>query len=152
RAHAANHLHHLARRRRQVAAIDATRCTVERDPIALGDGRIVHAKATMYAVDVNVLTADDRALAHPARDDCSVTRHSAARREHRARRDDAVEILRRRLIAHENHVLTRVRTLLGHIGVEDGDATGRAWTRRQSGTERRRAHTWIYYRVEQLIE
>ena len=103
-------------------------------------------------VDVNVLAADDGALAHAARDDRGVARHAAARREHRARGDDAVKILRRRLVAHEDHVLARGRALLGDVGIEHGDAARGARARGKSRAERRRAHAGVDHRMQQLIE
>ena len=101
---------------------------------------------------MHVLGADDRALAHAAGNDGGVARHAATRGEHRLRRDDAVKVLGGRLIAHEDDVGTVARTLLSHIGIEDGDATRRTGTRRQPLRDRSRAHARVDHRMEKLTE
>ena len=109
-------------------------------------------KQRCFEIDLDVLAADDRALAHAARDDRGVARHPAARREHRARRDHAVEVLGRRLVAHENHALPGRRALLGDVGIEDGDAARGARARGQADAERRRARAGIDDRMQELVE
>src|SRR2546430_8964348 len=101
---------------------------------------------------MHVLGADDRALAHAAGNDGGVARHAATRREHRLRRNDAVKVLGGRLIAHEDDIGAVSRTLLSHIGIEDGDATRRAGTRRQPLRDRSRAHARVDNRMEKLTE
>ena len=106
----------------------------------------------MLDVDVHVLRADDRALAHTARDDRGVARHAAARGQHGTRGDDSVKVLRRRFVAHENDLVAGGGALLGDVRIEHGDAARRARTRRQSGAQRRRAHVGVDDRMQQLIE
>ena len=96
------HLHDLARHRRQVADEHAPGRAVERDPVALVHRDVARREARCSASTCMSCAADDRALAHAARDDGRVARHAAARGEHRARGDDAVEVLGRRLLAHED--------------------------------------------------
>ena len=125
---------------------------VDRDPVAFGDRRVADAEAPVFDVDVNVLAADDGALAHAARDDRGVARHPAARREHGARRDDAVKILRRRFVANENDPLAGRGALLGDVGIEHGDAARGAGARGEPGAERRGANAGVDHRMQQLVE
>src|SRR6185312_12787837 len=85
-AHAANDLNHLTWCRRKIAAIDAARRAVDRDPFTFGNGLSVHRKATMLDVDLELLASNDRALSHTARNDGRVARHAAARSQHCTRR------------------------------------------------------------------
>src|SRR6185503_2340559 len=107
-------------------------CSVERQPVAFVDLRAVDAERSVLDVDLDLLAPDHRALAHPPRDDGGVARHPAACCENGACGNDPVEILRRRLIAHENYVFSSLRPLLGGVRVEDRTAAGGTRTRRQS--------------------
>ena len=78
----------------------------------------------------SVLAAGDARLAHPARDDGRVGGHAAVRGEDPVRLDHAVDVVRRRLPADEDHVLARLAALLGGVGVEHDLAGGRARARR----------------------
>ncbi len=131
------HPNDIARDRGQITAEHAPRRAVEGDPFALVDRGAVDLEAAMLQVDLHLLAADDRALAHAARNDGGVARHSAARGEHRARGDHAVEILGRRLVADENHANPFSGALLRDIGIEHSLTTGGAGTR---GKARRDVH------------
>src|SRR5207302_831305 len=102
---AVRHPHHFARDRREVASEDTARPAIESKPISLRDFAAVDAEASALEIDVDVLAANDRALSHPPRDYSGVARHSTARGEHRPRGDDAVEVLGRRFIPNQDHIL-----------------------------------------------
>src|SRR5439155_12870167 len=112
---APNDLHHFAWRGREVAAIDVAARAIDGDPIALVNDDVAHDEQTLLEIDVHLPAADDGALAHAARDDGGVARHPAARREHRARGDDAVEVFWRGLVADEDNRLVVHRPRLGHV-------------------------------------
>src|SRR5207249_11796790 len=68
------------------------------------------------------LRANDCTLSHATRNDSGVTRHPAARREHRLRGNDSVKVLRRRLVANKNHIRAAARALLSNIWIEHGNS------------------------------
>ena len=78
------------------------------------------------------LAAGHARLAHAARDDGRVRRHAAVRRQHAARLDQAVDVVRRRLPADEDHVVARLAALRGRVGVEHDLARRRAGRRVQA--------------------
>ena len=132
----------------------ASRRAVEREPVALVDAASPFTReAAVLEVDVDVLAADDGALAHAARDDGGVARHSAARGEHRARGDDAVKVLGRRLVAHEDH---RARLPAARCSATSGSNTATPLAAPglagKPGRERRRADAGIDDRMQQLVE
>ena len=131
----ANDRHDLARRRREIAAVDLSGGSVQCEPVAFGNRFAADIEAPVFRVDRDRLAADDRAFAHTARDDRRVARHASARRQHGASRDDSVKILRRRFVANENDSLASRGPLLGNVGVEHRDAAGGTWTRREPGAE-----------------
>ena len=95
---------------------------------ATARGRVRMAQATLdrvRGVDLDLVAADDRALAHAACDHRRMTRHAAAGGEHGARSDEAMKVFRRGLLAHEDHMLAIRRALLGDIGIEHRDAARR---------------------------
>ena len=81
-----------------------------------------------------------------------MARHAPAGGDHGARGDDAVEILGRRLRAHEDDGIARGGALLGDVGIEDGNAARGAGARRQAGGEWRGVHGRLDHRVQQLVE
>ena len=62
-------------------------------------------------VDLEHLAARDARLPHPAGDDRGVRGHAAVRREDAARLDQPVDVVRRRLPAHEDDALPGLATL-----------------------------------------
>ena len=91
----------------------------DRDDVAFAHGRAARASNCLAGeVDLHRLGAADRGLAHAARDDRRVRHETAARREDALRRDHAVQVVGRRLGAHEDHVLPRLVARLGLVGGE----------------------------------
>jgi hypothetical protein len=142
----------LTGHRGQIAEVNTPRRTVDGDPLSLVNPHVADGERAMLEVDLQLLAPDDRALAHAAGDDGGVARHSTARRQHRARGNDAVKVLRRGLIADEDHALSLLRPMLGDVGIEYRDAAGRAGTRRQAGGDWLRPHRAVDDGVEKLVE
>ena len=63
-----------------------------------------------------------------------------------------MKVFRRRFVAHENDILSSLRTLLGGVGIEDGATTRRSRTRRKSRAKGCRADGRIDDWMQQLIE
>ena len=103
-------------------------------------------------VDREPLAAGHARLAHAARDDRRVRRHPSVRGQHAARLDEAVDVVRRRLPAHEDDVVARLAAALGRVGVEH-DLAGRGSGRR---VQPLRGHLDVRgrvdHRVQELVE
>ena len=83
----------------------------DRDHVALAARSIAAARRTALRPRDRSSTrfgAADRGLAHAARDDRRVRHEPAARREDALGRDHAVQVVGRRLGAHEDHALPRL--------------------------------------------
>ncbi|HEY5000042.1 MAG TPA: hypothetical protein VII36_12890, partial [Usitatibacter sp.] len=119
----------------QIAEVHAASRPVDGDPIPLVNGQVSDAETAVVEAHLELLASDDRALTHTACDNRGVAGHAAARREDRARRNDAVEVLGGSFFAHEDHSLAVVRAFHGDIRIEDGDAACRAGARRESGRD-----------------
>src|SRR5258705_10893735 len=104
--------YHFAWNRREIAGEYATGRAVEREPVAFDYLLSVDAEGPGLEIHVNVLGTDDRAFAHPPRDDSGVARHTAARCEDSSSRHDSVKILPSHLRADEKYLLTGNRSLL----------------------------------------
>ena len=126
---------------------------VERDPVAVVDRvAVLRHEPLLRVVDRDVRTASDAALAHSARDDGRVTRHSAARREDCLGRHHSVEIFRRRLDSNKDDLLAVLVQFVGFIGIEDDLSSRGAGACRQSvrdDVDRRRR---VDHLVKQLVE
>ena len=97
---------------------DAPGAAVDGDHVAGPEVVLADPHRARCDVDREVLAPRDAGLSHPARHDGGVRRHPAVRGEHAARVDEAVDVVRRRLPAHEDDGLTRPAALLGGVGVE----------------------------------
>jgi hypothetical protein len=76
-------------------------------------------------VDRQVGTAGDAGLAHPARDESRVRGNATVGGEDAFRGDHAVDVVRARLPANEDHVLA-LAAYLRRVRVEDGVTDGGA--------------------------
>ena len=108
----------------------AAGATVDRQLVALAKRDVADLHRSGVHVDRERLAARDAGLSHPARDDGGVRGHAAVRREHTARVDQAVDVVRRRLPADEEDVLAGPAALLREVGVEDDRTRGGARGRR----------------------
>ena len=126
---------------RDRAVVDVAAAAVEGDDVALLE-RDVLGRAARVVVDgdrhrLRLVVhghgahAGDARLAHAARDDRRVARHPAARGEDAARGLHPVDVLRRRLDAHQDDRLALAGAALGLVGVEDDVAARGARARRR---------------------
>ena len=74
------------------------------------------------------------------------------RGQHAACLDEAVDVVRRRLPAHEDDGLTRPAPLLGRVGVEHDRAGGRARRRIQPARRDLDVRLRVDHRVQELVE
>jgi hypothetical protein len=91
-------------------------------------------------IDLDLLAADDRALAHASRNYGRVACHSTSRGKNGARSDDPVEILGRRLIADKDNGIPARITPDGGVRVEDRATARRSRTRWQPNADRLGLH------------
>ena len=98
---------------------------VDRDRVALAEHVIAprDAHGPGLVVDLEHVAADDAHLAHLPADQRRVARHAAAGGEDALGGGHAADVLRRGLVAHQDHALARAGQLLGVLGVE-GDHAG----------------------------
>ncbi len=99
---------------------------VDRDDIAFTDDGVAHLELLAVDIDVERARAADRRLAHATRDDRRVADQTAPRREDALGRDHAVQVVGRRLRAHEDHVLAVGVARFGFVSSEVHLADGRA--------------------------
>ncbi len=131
---------------------DAPRRPVDGNHLTPLDGASVHAEPARGRIDVQLFGAYDARLAHAPGDDRGVTRHAATGGQDRARGNDAVVVLGRRLRAHEDHIVALFLEGLGFVGIEH-DLTGRRSRRGgQSLGEHRDTRFGIDHGMKQLIE
>ena len=112
--------------RRDQAEQHAAAGAIDGDQLAFGDVKLADAHGAAALVDVDRLAAADTGDAEAARDQGRVAGHAAALRQHAARGLHPVDIVRRRLLSHEDHVLSFVAELGRCVRIEDGRASGRA--------------------------
>ena len=103
---------------------------------------------TGRGVDVEPLAAGDARLAHATRHDGGVRRHATVRGEDTLRLDQAVDVVRCRLPADEDHRLAALAALLGSVGVEH-DLPGR---RPRRGVEAACGDVELRVRVEPRVQ
>jgi hypothetical protein len=102
-------------------------------------------------VDRERLTPRDARLAHPARDDGGVRRHSSVGGQDPLRGDHPVDVVRGRLPADEDHVLGRPPIGRG-VGVEDDLSGGRSRGCVQPLRHDLDLRGRVDHRVQQLVE
>ena len=144
--------HHLAGLGGDVAGEHRAGGPVERQPVAFAHLRAVHREHPVVDVHRQRGAPHHRALAHAARHHGGMAGHPAPRGQHGARRHDAVEVVGCGFFSHQDDVLALPAAHLGDVGVEDGDTTGRARTRRQPGRDRPLSGCCVDDRVQQLVE
>ena len=132
---------------------DHAPCTpVDRELVAFAQLDVADPERARLRVDREGVAAGDAGLPHPPRDDSGVRGHATVGRQDAPRVDEAVDVVRRRLPADEDHVLARAPSLLREVGVEHDRA--RRGARR--GVEARRddldLRRRVDHRVEELVE
>ena len=125
---------------------------VDRQLVSLAQLDLADAERPCPDVDRERVAAGDARLAHAARDDRRVGGHAAVRGQHAPRVDEAVDVVRRRLPAHEDDVLAGPAALLGEIRVEHDRPRGRARRRVQSRRDDLDLRVGVDHRVEELVE
>ena len=131
---------------------DAARRTVNGYPLALRDGRAVHAELLLAVVDIQNARAAHARFAHASRDDGRVARHAAARRDDCLRGDHAVKVVGARLLSYEHDHLAVARKLFRFVRVEDDLALRRAGARGQTLRDYLRVGLRVNGRVKKLVE
>ena len=104
---------------------DAPAAAVDRDHVSSANTRPSITAFPRSSRSVRVATGHGR-LAHPAGDNRRVRRHPAVRGKDAARPDEAVDVVRRRLPAHEDDVVLVAAALLRRVRVEYDGAGRRA--------------------------
>ena len=114
---------------------DAAGGAVQRDPVALLEGRALDAQFLLGFVDHAVAGAGHAALAHAAGDDSGVRGHAAARGENAGGDFHAGDVFRRGFAADQDDDLVGAVgvTLDGFFGGEDDLSDSRARRSRQAG-------------------
>ena len=128
------------------------RVCVEGDPIAVADVPSIHAEEFFFRLNVEGAAAGDAAFTHLAGDDGGMRGESAAGRENTLRDVHPQDVLRARLLAHQDDGLARFRLGDGLVGRED-DLPDRG--ARRGGQPRREdleVPVGVDGRVEELVE
>ena len=123
---AVDDLENLARLRRHLPELDLPLQAVERHEVAFLDDLAVDGELLVLLGNRQRAGADDRRLAHLAADDRRVRRHAARRRQDALRDVHAVDVVRNRFLADENHLLALTRPLDRIVRGEDHLARGGA--------------------------
>ena len=127
---AVDDLQNLARLRRHLPELDLPLEAVERHVVAFLDDLAVDGELLVLLGNLERAGADDGRLAHLTADDRRVRRHAAGRRQDALRDVHAVNVVRHRFLADENHLLALPRPLDGIIRGKD-DLAGRSAGRRR---------------------
>ena len=138
----------LGRDERDVPDDHVAGAAIDRDDVALRQLALAQADLPGAEVDRERVASRHARLAHPARDDGRVRGHPAVGREHPSRLDDAVDVVGRRLGAHEDDVLPGLALFLRPVGVQDdlpGGGAGR-------GVEPLRGRFVVGLRVDHRVE
>ena len=134
---AVDDLENLAGLRRHLPELDLPLQAVERHVLAFFDDLAVDRELLVFLGNVQRAGADDGRLAHLAADDRRVRRHAARRRQDALRDVHAVNVIRNRFLADEDHLLALPRPFHGIVGGEHDLARRRAGRRRQTLGEHR---------------
>ena len=147
---------------RHRALVEVAGAAVDRDDVALAQRHRVGGAAALVVdrdghrlrrvVDRDGAHARDARLAHPTRDDRGVARHASARREDPAGRLHPVDVLGRRLDAHEDDRLALPRAALGLVGAEHDVAARRARARGETVREDALRRLGVERRVQALVD
>ena len=106
--------------RGDLAEVDLAGRTVERNPVALLDRIAVDLDRACLVVDLQLAGTRHAALAHTARNDRRVRRHTAACGEDARSVEHPLQIFGRSLDTHQHRLLTRLgQHLFGIVGEED---------------------------------
>ena len=130
----------------------ASGAAVDRDHVADVQRVLADRHRAGARVDRETLAARHARLPHAPRNDRGVGGHPTVGGEDAARLDEAVDVVRRRLPAHQDHVVARLAAQLGRVGVEH-DLAGSGARRRVQPLGRhlhRRAR--VDHRVQELVE
>ena len=141
---------HPRRDERHPPGDDAPAAAVDRDHVSLGELAPVDHRRSLLEPE-RVATGHGR-LAHPAGDDGRVRGHPAVRGQDAARPDEAVDVVRRRLPAHEDDVFPVAAALLRRVRVEDDGAGRRAGRGVQALGEHLHLGRRVDHRMEELVE
>ena len=122
---------------------------VDRDRIALV--QLMPAEPCDAVLERQPLAAGDAGLPHSPGDDRGVRGHAAVDGQDPVRRDHPVDVVRRRLVAHEDH-RPCLRALDRRVAVEDDPAGGGAGARVQALRDRVGGRIRVDPRMKELVE
>ena len=134
---AGQHLQNLARPSGHAADLHLPRQPVERDVVALLEALPVDGHDPPRFGNLQLARPDHRRLAHLAADHRRVRGHAAGSRQHALRHVHAVDVVRHRLLADQQHVAALPGPADRLVGGEDHLAAGRPGRRRQTAGHRR---------------
>ena len=104
----------------------------------------------MLIIDLDGLAAAHARLAHAPGHDRRVAGHAAPAGQDALCLHDAVDVVRRRLHTHQNHLGTDTPQMLGLVGVEHHGSERRARRGRQSGGKHREVRRTIDLSVQHV--
>ena len=139
----------VRRQQRRVARVDQAAGAVDGDAVPLGEGPLADRDRPVLGEADRADAADGR-LAHPDGHDGRVAGLAAAGGQDALGLDHAVEVVRRGLVAHQDHVLAGLAPALGLVGREDdrpGCGAGRGV---DPGRQRRRRGGLVELGQQQL--
>ena len=125
---------------------------VDGDDLAALEHDVAGLQGLRVVVDPERARAGDAGLAHAARHHGGVRGHAAARRQDAFGGVHAVDVLRRGLDPHQDHLLAVGLELRRLVGVEHDLAGGRARRGRQAGRDHVALGLRIDGRMQQLVE
>ena len=102
----------------QLADVHLSQRPVNADSVALFERVAIAAHLPEFHINLHSLATDDARLPQPARHHRRMAGDSAPAGDHAIRCDDAVDVVRFRLGAHQNDLLAPAGQVFGHVGVE----------------------------------
>ena len=137
---------------RNFAEDDVPVGTIDGDDVVFLEQEIADLHGLSVEIELQRVAAANAAAAHTTGNDGCVAGHAAAAGEHALRSDDAVDVIRRGLVAHEDDLVAIVAALFCFVGIEDNVTAGCARRSRQPGGDDVDLRLWIDAWVQQLIE
>ena len=150
--HRVERLGHRRRNERHGAGNDLAGRSVNRERVSLGERARTNRQCALGEVDMEFFATNDAGRAHAARHDGGMRGEPAARSQDSSRREHSVEVVRRRLPAHENHVFASAPSRLGQVRIEDDRARRGARRRVQAACHDFVGRADVNGRVQQLVE
>ena len=109
---------------RDLAFVNATGRTIERDPVAFVINLAFNGHRARFRIDTNRASARDAALAHATRHNGSVRSHAATCGENPLGNSHTAQVFRRGFLTNQNHGFAIGNPLFGFVSEKD-DLAGR---------------------------